>query len=47
MQIARFAGDDDPQFGLIGDDKGVPTIGILKGDPLYAGFELAGRKIPA
>ena len=46
MHIARFAGDDDPQFGLIGDDKGVPTIGILKGDPLYAGFELAGRKIP-
>ncbi len=46
MQVARFAGDDDPQFGLIGDDKGVPTLGILKGDPLYAGFELAGRKIP-
>ena len=46
MQIARFAGDDDPQFGLIGVDKGVPTIGILKGDPLYAGFELAGRKVP-
>jgi 2-keto-4-pentenoate hydratase/2-oxohepta-3-ene-1,7-dioic acid hydratase in catechol pathway len=46
MQVARFAGDDDPQFGLIGDDQGVPTLGILKGDPLYAGFELAGRKIP-
>jgi 2-keto-4-pentenoate hydratase/2-oxohepta-3-ene-1,7-dioic acid hydratase in catechol pathway len=46
VQVARFAGDDDPQFGLIGDDKGVPTLGILKGDPLYAGFELAGRKIP-
>jgi 2-keto-4-pentenoate hydratase/2-oxohepta-3-ene-1,7-dioic acid hydratase in catechol pathway len=46
MQVARFAGDDDPQFGLIGDDKGVPTLGVLKGDPLYAGFELAGRKVP-
>jgi 2-keto-4-pentenoate hydratase/2-oxohepta-3-ene-1,7-dioic acid hydratase in catechol pathway len=46
VQVARFAGDDDPQFGLIGDDQGVPTLGILKGDPLYAGFELAGRKIP-
>jgi 2-keto-4-pentenoate hydratase/2-oxohepta-3-ene-1,7-dioic acid hydratase in catechol pathway len=46
VRIARFAGDDDPQFGLIGDDKGVPTLGILKGDPLYAGFELSGRKIP-
>jgi 2-keto-4-pentenoate hydratase/2-oxohepta-3-ene-1,7-dioic acid hydratase in catechol pathway len=46
VQVARFAGDDDPQFGLIGDDQGVPTLGILKGDPLYAGFELAGQKIP-
>ncbi len=46
MRIARFAGEDDPQFGLIGDDNGVPTIGILKGDPLYAGVELSGQKIP-
>ena len=46
MRIARFAGEDDPQFGLIGDENGVPTIGILKGDPLYAGVELSGQKIP-
>jgi 2-keto-4-pentenoate hydratase/2-oxohepta-3-ene-1,7-dioic acid hydratase in catechol pathway len=46
VRIARFAGDDDPQFGLIGDDNGVPTLGILKGDPLYAGFELVSRKVP-
>ena len=46
MRIARFAGDDDPQFGVIGDEDGVATIAVLKGDPLYAGLELTGRKIP-
>lgn len=46
MRVARFAGDDDPQFGLIGDEDGTPTIAVLKGDPLYAGFELTGQKIP-
>ncbi len=46
MRVARFAGDDDPQFGVIGDDEGVPTIAVLRGDPLYAGFELTGQKVP-
>lgn len=46
MRVARFAGDDDPQFGVIGEEDGVPTIAVLKGDPLYAGFELVGQKIP-
>ena len=46
MRVARFAGDDDPQFGVIGDDDGVPTIAVLRGDPLYAGLDLTGRKIP-
>ncbi len=46
MRVARFAGEDDPQFGLIGDDDGVPMIGLLRGDPLYAGFELTGQKVP-
>lgn len=46
MRVARFAGDDDPQFGVVGDEDGVPTIAVLKGDPLYAGFELTGQKIP-
>lgn len=45
MRVARFAGDDDPRFGLIGQEDGVPTIAVLKGDPLYAGFELTGQKI--
>jgi len=46
VRVARFAGDDDPQFGVIGDDDGVPTIAVLRGDPLYAGLDLTGRKIP-
>ena len=45
MRVARFAGEDDPQFGVIGEEDGVPTIAVLKGDPLYAGFELTGQKI--
>ncbi|MGA9103647.1 fumarylacetoacetate hydrolase family protein [Aeromicrobium sp.] len=46
MRIARFAGDDDPQFGVIGDEDGVATIGVLRGDPLYAGLDLSGQKVP-
>ena len=46
MRVARFAGDDDPRFGVIGDDDGVPTIAILRGDPLYAGLDLTGQKVP-
>lgn len=46
MRIARFADDDDPRFGLIGDEGGVATIAVLRGDPLYSGYELTGRKIP-
>ncbi|MGJ9411245.1 fumarylacetoacetate hydrolase family protein [Aeromicrobium sp. CF4.19] len=46
MRVARFAGEDDPQFGVVGDEDGVPTIAVLKGDPLYAGFELTGQKVP-
>jgi 2-keto-4-pentenoate hydratase/2-oxohepta-3-ene-1,7-dioic acid hydratase in catechol pathway len=28
------------------DGEGVETIAVLKGDPLYAGFELTGQKVP-
>ena len=45
MRVARFAGEDDPQFGVVGDEDGTPTIAVLKGDPLYAGFELTGQKV--
>ncbi|CAN5176542.1 fumarylacetoacetate hydrolase family protein [soil metagenome] len=47
MRIARFAvDDDDPKFGVIGEDDGVPMIAVLTGDPLYAGFNLTGKKVP-
>ncbi|MFT4299059.1 MAG: fumarylacetoacetate hydrolase family protein [Aeromicrobium sp.] len=45
MRVARFAGPDDPRFGLVGEEDGTPTIAVLKGDPLYAGFELTGEKV--
>lgn len=50
MRIARFADGDDPRFGVIGESAdeqpGVEFIAVLKGDPLYAGLELTGQKIP-
>jgi 2-keto-4-pentenoate hydratase/2-oxohepta-3-ene-1,7-dioic acid hydratase in catechol pathway len=46
VRVARFAGEDDPQFGVIGDEDGVATIAVLKGDPLYAGLDLTGQKVP-
>jgi len=46
VRVARFAGDDDPRFGLIGDENGVATVAVLKGDPLYAGIEFTGEKVP-
>jgi 2-keto-4-pentenoate hydratase/2-oxohepta-3-ene-1,7-dioic acid hydratase in catechol pathway len=46
VRIARFADGDDPRFGVVGAEDGVETIAFLKGDPLYAGFELTGQKVP-
>ncbi|MFT4189500.1 MAG: fumarylacetoacetate hydrolase family protein [Aeromicrobium sp.] len=46
MRVARFAGEDDPRFGVVGEEDGAPMIAVLKGDPLYAGFELTGEKVP-
>lgn len=46
MRIARFSLDDEPRFGLVGDDGGVEVVAVLKGDPLYAGYELTGQKLP-
>ena len=50
MRIARFADGDDPRFGVIGESadhgRGIDVIAVLKGDPLYAGLELTGQKIP-
>ncbi len=46
MRIARFSNDDEPRFGLIGDDAGTEVLAVLVGDPLYVGFELTGEKVP-
>lgn len=46
MRIARFSTDDEPRFGLIGDEDGVQTIAVVRGDPLYAGIEFTGEKVP-
>lgn len=45
MRVARFVRDDEPEFGVVGDENGVPAIVVLKGDPLYAGFEPTGEKV--
>ncbi len=44
--MARFAGDDDPRFGVVGADGDTPIIAPVKGDPLYVPLELTGEKIP-
>lgn len=46
MRVARFALEDEPKFGVIGNDNGTEVIAPLTGDPLYAGFDLTGQKIP-
>jgi 2-keto-4-pentenoate hydratase/2-oxohepta-3-ene-1,7-dioic acid hydratase in catechol pathway len=46
VRIARFSSDDEPRFGLIGDDAGSEVLAVLTGDPLYVGFELTGEKVP-
>jgi 2-keto-4-pentenoate hydratase/2-oxohepta-3-ene-1,7-dioic acid hydratase in catechol pathway len=46
VRIARFSNDDEPRFGLIGDDAGSEVLAVLVGDPLYVGFELTGEKVP-
>lgn len=43
--MARFAGDDDPRFGVVGTEGDTPIIAPLKGDPLYAPLELTGEKL--
>jgi 2-keto-4-pentenoate hydratase/2-oxohepta-3-ene-1,7-dioic acid hydratase in catechol pathway len=45
VRIARFTTDDEPRFGLIGDDAGRDVVAVLAGDPLYVGFDLTGEKV--
>ena len=46
MRIARFTTDEDPRYGLIGEDNGKEMIAVMDGDPLYAGIQLTGEKVP-
>ena len=45
MRIARFSTDDEPRYGLVGDDAGTAVIGVVEGDPLYAGIAFTGEKL--
>jgi len=43
VRVARFStGDDDPRFGVIDDD----DIVVLKADPMFAGYETTGERVP-
>lgn len=43
MKIARFATPgSDPRFGIVDDD----ALVVLQGDPLVAGFEPTGERVP-
>lgn len=43
MKIARFAtSGQDPRFGIVDDDE----IVVLKADPLFAGFDTTGERVP-
>ena len=46
MRIARFTTDEDPRYGLIGEDNGKEMIAVMDGDPLYSGIQLTGEKVP-
>jgi 2-keto-4-pentenoate hydratase/2-oxohepta-3-ene-1,7-dioic acid hydratase in catechol pathway len=46
VRIARFSTDDEPRYALIGDENGVETLAVVKGDPMYAGIALTGEKTP-
>ena len=42
MRVARFSHQDAIRFGIIDDGELV----VLKGDPLFAGFETTGERVP-
>lgn len=46
MRVARFSLDDEPRFAVVGTDGDSEFVAVLKGDPLYAGYELTGQKLP-
>lgn len=47
MRIARFSGaGQEPRFGLVGEADGATVLAVLAGDPLYAGIDLTGERVP-
>ncbi|TPW73644.1 fumarylacetoacetate hydrolase family protein [Schumannella sp. 10F1B-5-1] len=43
MRVARFSTQDaDPRFGVIDDE----DIVVLKADPMFAGYETTGERVP-
>ena len=42
MRIARFSHDDAIRFGIV---DGTDLV-VLAGDPLFAGFETTGERVP-
>ncbi|UWF78408.1 MULTISPECIES: fumarylacetoacetate hydrolase family protein [Microbacterium] len=42
MKIARFSHNDGIHFGILDDD----ALVVLAGDPMFAGFETTGQRVP-
>ncbi|MDJ0335798.1 fumarylacetoacetate hydrolase family protein [Salinibacterium sp. G-O1] len=42
MKIARFSTGGDPRFGIVDGD----SIVVLKGDPMFAGFDTTDERVP-
>ncbi|MGV8895746.1 MAG: fumarylacetoacetate hydrolase family protein [Rhodoglobus sp.] len=42
MKIARFSSGGDPRFGIVDGD----SIVVLKGDPMFAGFDTTDERVP-
>ena len=44
MKIARFSHDDTIAFGIVDDEE--HELVVLKSDPLFAGYETTGERVP-
>ena len=42
MKVARFSTGGDPRFGIVDGDE----IVVLKGDPMFAGFDTTEERVP-
>jgi 2-keto-4-pentenoate hydratase/2-oxohepta-3-ene-1,7-dioic acid hydratase in catechol pathway len=47
MKIARFSHQGAITFGILDEsDAGVPELVVLNGDPMFAGFDTTGERVP-